>query len=142
MGTFQTKSCIWCILTCKLSMNLVGILAALQISEKFHWRRLGSSLPGLCTLDPPLSPTSTPADIFRHTCLGAENCLKVCLINFLAKSEISKHFSFFSQKNTIWGEKEFGGTPTPPPPRQFLIRIFSPIPDTCAEKFPLVLMWG
>ena len=32
--------------------------------EKFRWRRLGSLLLGLRTLDPPLGLLSTPADIF------------------------------------------------------------------------------
>ena len=37
--------------------------------DNFRWRRWGSSLPGLRTLDPPLSPPSTPAEMFRRTCL-------------------------------------------------------------------------
>ena len=40
--------------------------------QHFRWRRWGSSLPGLRTLDPPLSPPSTPAEFFRRTCLGGE----------------------------------------------------------------------
>ena len=37
--------------------------------DDFRWRRWGSSLPGLRTLDPPRSPPSTPAEIVRCTCL-------------------------------------------------------------------------
>ena len=64
--------------------------------NNFHSRRWGCSLPGLRTRDPLLSPQSTPAVIFRRTSLGGVggNCLTVFLINFLAKSENSKHFSF------------------------------------------------
>jgi hypothetical protein len=35
----------------------------------FRCRRWGSSLPGLRTLDPPLIPPSTPAEIFWRICL-------------------------------------------------------------------------
>ena len=35
----------------------------------FRWRRWGSLVPGLRTLDPPLSPSSTPAEIFQCMCL-------------------------------------------------------------------------
>ena len=38
----------------------------LVININFHWRRWGSSLPGLRMLDPPLSPPSTPAEFFWH----------------------------------------------------------------------------
>ena len=69
---------------------------------KFPLAPMGSSLLGLRTRDPPLGPPSTIAEIFRRTCLGGDgNCLTVFLINFLAKSENSKHFSFFSQKKEI-----------------------------------------
>ena len=37
--------------------------------KNFCSRRLGSSLPGLHSRDPPLSPPSTWAEIFRRTCL-------------------------------------------------------------------------
>ena len=37
--------------------------------QKFRSRRWGSSLPGLRTQDPPLSPPSTWAEIFRRMCL-------------------------------------------------------------------------
>ena len=40
-----------------------------KLLEYFHSRRWGSSLPGLCTLDPPLKPQSTWAEIFQHMCL-------------------------------------------------------------------------
>ena len=49
----------------------------------------------LRTLDGPLVPPSTQAEIFRRTCLGGgENFQNIFLINFLAKSGNSKHFSF------------------------------------------------
>ena len=39
------------------------------IYRYFRWRRWGSSLLGLRTLDPPLRPPSTPADFFcGHVC--------------------------------------------------------------------------
>ena len=38
--------------------------------NNFLWRQWGSSLPGLRMLEPPLSPPSTPVDIFRRTSLG------------------------------------------------------------------------
>ena len=41
-----------------------------QLIKNFRWRRWGSSLPVLPKLDPLLSPPSTPAEIFRRTCLG------------------------------------------------------------------------
>ena len=34
--------------------------------ENFRWCRCVSSLTGLRTLDPPLSPPSAPAEIFRY----------------------------------------------------------------------------
>ena len=37
--------------------------------QKFWWRRWGSSHLGLCTLDPPLIPQSTPMDFFQCTSL-------------------------------------------------------------------------
>ena len=40
-----------------------------NIENKFRWRRWGSSHPGLGTLDPPLGPPFTTAEIFRLTCL-------------------------------------------------------------------------
>ena len=40
-----------------------------NINKNFRSRRWGSSLPGLRTRDPPLSPLSTWAKIFRHLCL-------------------------------------------------------------------------
>ena len=39
------------------------------VQKNFRSRRWGSSLPGLRTRDPPLSPPSTWAEIFRRTCL-------------------------------------------------------------------------
>ena len=35
---------------------------------KFCWRLWGSSLTGLCTLDPLLGPPSTLAEFFQRTC--------------------------------------------------------------------------
>jgi hypothetical protein len=40
-----------------------------QQRQQFHSRRLGSLLPGLRTLDPPLGPPSTGGEIFWRTCL-------------------------------------------------------------------------
>ena len=40
-----------------------------KIMPNFRSRRWGSSLPGLRTRDPPLSPPSTWAEIFRRACL-------------------------------------------------------------------------
>ena len=37
--------------------------------DDFRWRRWGSLLPGLRTLDPPRSPPSTQVAFFRRTCL-------------------------------------------------------------------------
>ena len=50
--------------------------------------------PRLRTLDGPLVPPWTRVEIFRRTCLGGmgENCQRVFLINFLAKSENFKNF--------------------------------------------------
>ena len=60
-----------------------------------HFRRCqcGSSLSGLCTLNPPLGPPSTPAKKCRHTCLGGEF--------FLAISGNSKHFLFYKKTHQI-----------------------------------------
>ena len=69
-----------------------------KTTQNFRSRWWGSSLPGLRTLDPPLSPQSTPAEIFRCTCLGGVKKNNKFLINFLAISGDSKHFSFFSKK--------------------------------------------
>ena len=44
-----------------------GVLGIFYLN--FRWRRWGFSLPGLRTLDPPLSSKSTPAEIFQPTCL-------------------------------------------------------------------------
>ena len=57
-------------------------------SSKFCSHRLGSSLPGLHKLDLPLSPQSTPAEMFWCTCLGGwdQQNWKHFLINFLAIS--------------------------------------------------------
>ena len=45
-------------------------------------------------------PIHTSGNFSAHMWGGvAGNCLTVFLINFLAKSENSKHFSFFSKKN-------------------------------------------
>ena len=76
---------------------------------------LWSDLPEDCQDCPP----STLAEIFQRTCLGGWNCLTVFLINFLAKSENSKHFSFFSKKNLkiLGGGKIF---------KMFFWSIFSP----------------
>ena len=61
---------------------------------------MGSLLPGLRMLDPPLSPPSTPAEIFRHMCLGGgvNKLKKNFLINFLAISGDSNHFLFKKNK--------------------------------------------
>ena len=59
---------------------------AVRTYHKFPLAPMGVLAPRLRTLDGPLVPPSTRAEIFRHT----------CLINFLAKSGNSKHFSFFS----------------------------------------------
>ena len=44
-------------------------------------------------------PIDTNGNFSAHMSGGGGNCLTVFLINFLAKSENSKHFSFFSKKN-------------------------------------------
>ena len=45
------------------------------MESNFRWRQSGSSLPGLRTLDSPLRPPLTPAEIFWRTCLegGGQN---------------------------------------------------------------------
>ena len=59
---------------------------------------MGVLAPRLRTLDGPLVPPSTRAEIFRRTCLGVGwgDFQNLFLINFLPKSGNSKHFSFFS----------------------------------------------
>ena len=52
--------------------NVVSLLQDMKIIEKFPLAPMGSSLPGLRTLDPPLGPPSTPAKIFWHTCLQSQ----------------------------------------------------------------------
>jgi hypothetical protein len=59
--------------------------AELCCGEKFCWRRWGSLLPVLHTLDPPLSPPST-----QRKCLGG-GVIKI--ENFLIISGDSKHVS-------------------------------------------------
>ena len=52
------------------SYKLTQIKSYLLLCRKnFRSRRWGSSLPGLRTRDPPLSPQSMWAEIFRRTCL-------------------------------------------------------------------------
>ena len=62
-----------CVRTCENK----SVNKEVNIGVNFPLRLRGSSLPGLRTLDHPLSPLSTPAEIF--------------LINFLAISGDSKH---------------------------------------------------
>ena len=50
-------------------LSLVKTLEFYDFDHNFRWRRWGSSLPGLCTLDPLLSPPSKPAEIFQRMCL-------------------------------------------------------------------------
>ena len=70
---------------------------------KYPLAPMGSLLPGLHTLDPPLSPPSTLMETFWRTCLGwGVKKLKQFLINFLAISGDSKHFLFLRQKNLIF----------------------------------------
>ena len=58
----------------------------------FRWRRWGSSLPGLRTLDPLLSTPSTPE--------------KNCNTNFIGISGDSNHFLFFQKKmKPSWAEQ-------------------------------------
>ena len=66
---------------------------------------MGVLAPMSAQQDTPLSPPLTSAEIFRRTCLqssrGGEevyNFQTKNLINFLAKSGNSNHFSFFSKK--------------------------------------------
>ena len=54
---------------------------------------MGSSLPGLRTLDPPLRPPSTLAEIFRHPCLQSG----------LRPSKRSKFSPFSGQNRVILG---------------------------------------
>ena len=61
-----------------------------KFQRKFRWRRWGSSLPGLCTLDPPLSPPSKPAEIFRCTCLFGGS--KIEKLSDAARKMIRKTF--------------------------------------------------
>jgi hypothetical protein len=73
----------------------------LKIMNYFRYCQWGHSLPGLCTLDPPLRPPSTLEVFFWRKCLGGGNKLKTFLINFLAILGNFKHFSgFFRRKKT------------------------------------------
>ena len=56
---------------------------------RFRWRRWGSSLSGLHTIDPPLSPPSTPAEMFWRTCLRGDS------MRFLFKNKNKKLILFF-----------------------------------------------
>ena len=90
--------------------------ASLQLD--FRWRRWGSSFPGLCTLDPPLSPPSTPAEIFRHTCLGGGGgwwvvkkiiftpifCFCFCDLDIKTPGNISEPYD-----NPFWEKSNTGG---------------------------------
>ena len=79
---------------------------------KFPLAPMGSLLPGLHTLDPPLSPPSTLMETFWRTCLGwGVKKLKQFLINFLAISGNSKHFSVFSGKKPKQSPPGAGGVP-------------------------------
>ena len=50
----------WSKAACKISETL----GQTSRRNNFHWSWWGSSLPDLCMLDTPLSPPSTPAEIF------------------------------------------------------------------------------
>ena len=74
------------LLLVKYNFKLYESKPGVNILQNFRWRRWGSSLPGLHTLDPPLSLTSTPVEFLRRMWWGG------------GISDDSKHFSF-SQKD-------------------------------------------
>ena len=60
---------------------------------QFRWGRWGSSLPGLRTLNPLLSPPSTPVEIFRRTCLQRGGVrVKFVLPDFFISQEPMQNF--------------------------------------------------
>ena len=59
---------------------------------------MGVLAPGSAHARPSARPPIDTSGNFSPHMSGGGNCLTVFLINFLAKSENSKHFSFFSNK--------------------------------------------
>ena len=68
--------------------------------QKFRWCRWGSSLSGLHTLDPLLSPTSTVAEIFWHTCLGGRGQEKLNNFPFNFLTVNSGHLVLWQRTQT------------------------------------------
>ena len=80
-------------------------------SMYFRWLQWGSSLPGLRTLDPPLSNPSTPAEIFgTHVCKVTFNHLPRSLTShiqsFRTLGQIL-NFSLKKLKNIIFSKRNF-----------------------------------
>ena len=78
-----------------------------QQIKNFPWRRWGSSLPGLRTLDPSLSLPSTPAQIFGHTCLS----LNLSLSGYFSPRILNGVLTY--KRNKIWGINKLWGPTLP-----------------------------
>ena len=70
----KSRSCQSSSKCLNIHIKLVSVILLIssgwaKLYTNFRSRRWGSSLPGLRTRDPLLSPPSTWAEIFRHTCL-------------------------------------------------------------------------
>ena len=79
-----------------LVTDIINTVMCAKCIENFRWRRWGSSLPGLRMRDPPLGPPSTPAEIFRRTCLGGEIVWQFFWSTFSPNQRI---LSTFQKKN-------------------------------------------
>jgi hypothetical protein len=121
------------------------IRARKSINKKFRWRRFGSSLLCLHTLDPPLSPHQHQWIFFGAYVGGGGGGGWVKIFKNFGFQNFE--WGFKSQKKLKSGLQKIGGTPLPSGGwlEFFLSKYFESPPPRhlrCAETFPLVSMGG